>query len=120
MINSVVTRLSTGTYTVTRTPNGTLANGKYTPSASPTTTPIVAVVEPYANGRHVMPLPIGMRAEDVRIVMTTFALRTRDDAGEADIVTIGGEPFHVFAVEGPWTLRGASHYEAYAARKAKP
>lgn len=117
-INSAIARLKTGTYTVTRIGNGTTVLGRYTPAAS-STFPIDAVVQPLTP-RTLIVLPEGVRSEDVRLIHTTTPLRTRDNNGEADAISIAGESFVVWRVSGPWTIRGNTHYEAHVSRQGKP
>lgn len=120
MLTGSILGLRTGTYTVTRRGGGTYDADGYHVAGSSSTFSIDAVVQPYAGGRRMLPLPEGVRAEDVRHVHTTTALRTRDNAGEADAIAIGGEVYYAWAVEGPYTLGGSTHYEAYVARRGKP
>jgi len=120
MLLGVINSLKTGTYVVTRTADGSYdAHGRYATGSSSTFN-MDAVVQPYGGGRKMLPLPEGVRAEDVRLIHTATALRTRDNAGEADSVAIGGENYSVYAVEGPYTLGPSTHYQAYAARRGKP
>lgn len=107
-----------GAYTVTRTAEGTATLGRYTVGGASTFT-IDAVVQPL-DARSMTPLPSGVRSEDVRLLHTATALRTRDNAGEADRVSIGGETFAVWKVDGPWTLGGETHYEVHVARRGQP
>ena len=115
----VITRRQTGTYAVTRTANGSYdANGRFTAGATSAIN-VVAIVQPL-DPRTVLPLPEGVRSEDVRLVHTATLLRTPDGTGAADSISIGGEPYIVFEVAGPFTLNGATHYEIHAARRAVP
>ncbi len=119
MLLQSVNSLKTGTYTVTRTATGTLSQGRYTTGAGSTFS-IDAVVQPYSGGRKMIPLPEGVRAEDTKLIHTATALRTRDSTGEADVITILGELYTVWAVQGPYTLGPSTHYEAYVTRKGSP
>ena len=119
MLLGTIGSLKTGTYTVTRTAGGSKLLGRYTPGAS-STFPIDAVVQPYQGGRKMLPLPEGVRSEETKHIHTATALRTRDVGGEADAISIGGETYHVWAVEGPFTLGASTHYEVYASKRSKP
>lgn len=119
MLLGSIAGLKTGTYTVTRTAANSLLLGRKVAGAS-STFPIVAVVQPYAGGRKLLPLPEGVRSEETVHVHTATALRTTDDAGEADSISIGGTVYRVWAVEGPFKLGTSTHYEAYASRKGRP
>lgn len=112
-----------GKYTVSRTLAGSYAaTGDYV-DGSVTTFPITASVQPH-DGRLTVTLPEGARTEDVRQLWTATELRVTDDNVDADRITIpsaqGDEVFHVFKVEGPWTMSGRTHYHVYAARRRKP
>lgn len=120
MLLDTIASLKTGTYTVTRTGAGTYPSGGYLVPGSTSTFPIVAIVQPYAGGRKMLPLPEGVRSEETKLLHTATALRTRDGNGAPDFVTIGGEDYYVWAVEGPYTLGASTHYEVYASRRAKP
>lgn len=119
MLSNVIGRFQTGTYVVTRTATGTTVNGRYTPGAASTFN-VDAVVQPL-DPRTVTPLPEGVRSEDVRLVHLygTTPMRTSDGGLEADYVTIGGEKFYAWKVEGPWQLRGSTHYEAHVAKRGR-
>ena len=117
-LNGAIGRLKTGTYTVTRVANGTTVLGRYTVGGT-STFPIVAAVQPLG-ARVMIVLPEGVRADDVRLVHTVTPLHTRDNSGEADSISIGGETYYVWQVSGPWTIRGDTHYEAHVARRGKP
>lgn len=110
--------LANGSFTVTRTAGGPLVLGRYT-SGGTSTFPITVIEQPYSP-RTMIPLPEGVRVEDVKLIHTNTALRTRDENGEADYITIRGENFYVWRVDGPYTLGGSAHYEVHAARKSKP
>jgi len=101
-----------GVYTVTRRGAETVTSGLVTYAASTTFT-IAASVQP-PDGRVLRALPEGRHESDVRIVLTSTALRI------ADSVEIGDEAFEVFAVEGPYELDGDTHVEAQVARQVIP
>lgn len=112
-----------GEYTVTRTAAGSsAATGNYVAGSTSTFT-IVASVQPH-DGRSTVVLPEGVRTEDVRQLWTATELRVTDDQVDPDRITIpsaqGNETFHVFKVEGPWTMGGRTHYHVFAARRRKP
>jgi hypothetical protein len=114
----VIGRLKTGTYTVTRTPAGTYAAGRYS-AGSPTTFTITAVVEPFG-GREIKVLPEGQFAEDVRVLYTATELLTMSPTDVPDSVAIGGETYSVFKINGPWIMPRSTHYEVYVARQRVP
>lgn len=118
MLIATIGSMATGTFTVTRTAEGTQVLGRYTLGATSTFT-IVAIDQPL-DGRVMLPLPEGIRAEEVRLLHTATALRTRDGNGEPDYVTIRGEVYYVWKVAGPYTLGGSTHYEAHVARRKRP
>lgn len=105
----------TGVYTVSRPGAGTVSAGVYTPGAATTFT-IDAVVQPVGHDLRVV--PEGRRVEDVRRIYTVTLLRST--ASGPDVVTIDGDPYEVFRVDGPWTMDGETHYVAYAARQTVP
>lgn len=105
-------------YTVTRTATGGYSAGRYTAGAASTLT-IVAVVEPFG-GREIKVLPEGQFAEDVRVLYTATELLTMSATVVPDSVSIDGENYSVFRINGPWILRGREHYEVYVARQRVP
>lgn len=123
----VIARLSTavadGGYTVTRT-----ANGGYDPDTGDatdgavTTFPLDAVIHTtdQLNGRGVVAGQEGRHTEDVILIMTSVELFTVSSSFQADKVTYRGDTYEVVRVDGPFTLRGASHFEVYAARMVNP
>lgn len=119
MISSVIGRLQTGTYAVTRKVAGTYDNNGRAVTGSSTVITVDAVVQPY-NPRKLAPLPEGIRSEEARLLHATTLLRTQDNTGPADIVTISGEQYTVLSVSGPWQLRGSTHYECIVARQGRP
>lgn len=120
MLLDTIASMKTGTYTVTRTGAGTYPTNGRLSAGSTSTFPITAIVQPYQGGRKMLPLPEGVRSEETKHIHTAAALRTRDGGGAQDFITISGEDYHVWAVEGPFTLGGSTHYEVYASRRAKP
>lgn len=102
-----------GIYTVTRLATSTtFTSGRHVPGSS-STLQIAASVQPY-QGKKLTIVPEGLRADDVRVIFTTTALKC--DPGACDRIAIGGVAYVVFHVEGPWELDGDTHYRAYAAR----
>ena len=113
-----ISDFATGTYTVTRTPAGTWTVGRYAPGSATTFT-IQAVVEPYG-GRQVQVPPEGQHAEDVRIVYTSTELRTMSPLDVPDLITIDGESYSVFRIDGPWVMPDSTHYRVFVARQRIP
>lgn len=108
-------RFPTGTYTVTRTAQGSRTEGHYASGAS-STFPIVADVQPVA-GRELKDLPEGMRAEETLVVYTTSELRALSAANEADTIAIDGESYRVMKVQHFRVL--ANRYRAWVERTAR-
>lgn len=102
----------TGTYTVTRTARGAIANGRYTPGAT-STLPIVADVQD-VTGDQLRDLPEGVRSEDARMLFTTTKLIAKSEAEDADVIEIDGDTWRVVRV---YTARVfASRYRALVQR----
>lgn len=116
-LQGVVGEFSTGTYTITRTPKrGYSTYGELDAVAGTATFLMDASVQPA--GGALKALPEGRRAEDVRLIFCETELYDGATAGyEPDIITIDGDPFEIYDVDGPWTLDGFSHYQCSAARK---
>ena len=113
-----ITRFATAaSYTVTRTAEGTLSNGRYTPGAE-TSTSIVAVIQP-VNGRDLQALPEAQHSEEIRVCYTATRLYTREPNQDPDIVTIDSEDWEVIRVER-WEAWGVNHYRAFLARSETP
>lgn len=112
---------SAGQYVVTRPAAGTYVKGDYVPG-SVATFNITASVQPL-DARHVAVLPEGVSVEDTRRLWTATLLQPGRADAEADIVALpseqGVELFWVFAIEGPWTMNGRTHYVATIARRSK-
>lgn len=119
MLLNVIGHLQTGTYVVTRTAPGSLVLGRAVAGATSVLN-IVAVVQPYSAGKKMLPLPEGIRAEDTKIVHTATPLRTTDNTGAADQIAILSDNYVVWAIQGPWTLNGSTHYKAYVTRRTVP
>lgn len=105
-----------GAITVTRTALGTDdGHGRYVAGATSTFTLGDASVQPIGSTLKVM--PEGYSAEDGRLIFTTTKLVKLPIP---DILTIDGEDFAVFTVDGPWTAFGGTHYNVTAFRTARP
>ncbi len=68
------------------------------------------------NGRERLTLPNGVHTNDVRVIDTTTQLQSEPP----DNITIAGESFAVFRVEGPVRLGDGARWTAYAARQVIP
>ena len=110
-----IDRFSTGSYTVTRPTAGTVAFGKTTPGVPTTFTISKASVQPV--GEDLTVVPEGRSASDVKVIYTYTELR---GGTLPDVITILGQPYEVYRVQGPWTMRGETHWVAYAARQTIP
>lgn len=123
-VSDVITSLSTaatdGGYTVTRQANAGYdgATGDAI-TGTITTFSIDAVIEP-AQGKRLTARVEGRHTEATILIMTSTALRAPAPSWQADRVMYLGELFEVLQVDGPITLAGDSHYEAYAARLVQP
>jgi len=87
----------TGTYTVTRTARGVLAQGRYTGGAQ-STLDIVADVQ-HVSGDMLKDLPEGVRSEEVRLVFTTTQLFTESPTHDPDMIAIDGDSWRVIRVD---------------------
>ncbi len=87
----LISRLSTGTYTVTRRAAATYPNGIATPGSTSTLTIIAAVVP--ASGRDLERLPEGRRSTETRKVFTDTPIIVGAEGGanESDLIAIGGD-----------------------------
>lgn len=123
--SGTIARLSTaavdGGYTVTRTANGgyDASTGDAVDGSITTFSLDPAVVQPYG-GRGVTGLIEGRHTENIILILTTVELLGTSVAFQADRVTFRGELHEVLKVDGPFTLRGDTHYEVYAARMVAP
>jgi len=106
-----IARFTTGTYNVSR-PSMSYVVGRAVAAASTAFT-VVASVQPLG-GADLKVLPEGAHVADSRKVITVYSLRTRD------LVTIDGEVWAIYHIDGPWIFRGGSHYNAFAARQVIP
>lgn len=78
---------------------------------------IDACVQPFNPLRSLLVLPEGVRVEDVKTIDTTTPMQ----CNPPDSVTIAGDAYSVFAVDGPNNFGNAApRYTAYAARQKVP
>lgn len=106
-----------GTVTVTRTPVGTTDGyGTYSGGTASTFTLSPVGVVPGGSGLKTSEM-MGYSADDVRTLYTTVQLLK---VPFPDRVTIDGENFAVFHVDGPWTGFGGTHYVVRVARITAP
>lgn len=122
-LSDVITRFSTAEadsvpfgYEVTRTTFGGIDSTGNVIDGTQTTFVINACVQPL-NGRSLMVLPEGTRSEDVRVIDTMTPMQCQPIP---DHISIRGEDYAVWKVDGPLTLGGMSHYISYAARQVQP
>lgn len=112
-----ITSLASGTYTVTRTAQGTRSNGRYTPGSTSTFS-IVASVQPM-RGRDLRVLAEGQHAEDTRVIYTSTELRVMSPTNDPDRVSIDGESYELFRCER-WDAFGETYYKGFASRVVQP
>ena len=117
MLNEVIARFATGTYTVTRTTRSTNLLGRTIPGTSTTFT-MSASIQPMT-GNAIKGGNDVTEAEDIRIVYTRTALNTLTATHAPDVITIGAESFKVFKVESFSAISGG-HYRAHIARQLTP
>lgn len=117
-----ITRFSTaapdgspGGYTITRYAGGTYGSDGIAIASTPSTFTIDAAEMPFVGKLEV--LPEGVRSEDVRVIVTATALQS---IPLPDHITIAGEDFVVFNLDGPFSMSGIQVYRAYAARQVIP
>lgn len=108
-----------GVYLVTRRAKGTYTNGRFSGPGTSTTIRITASVQP-VDGKDLVVIPDGQRTDESRKVYTATQLLTRTPTTEPDLITIGGEPWAVFRVDGPFTLDDDTTWIGYAARQVTP
>lgn len=109
-----------GTYNVLRRSQGTYdANGRYSGPGASTTLRIVASVQP-VSGRDLVVVPVGQRTDEARVIYTATQLLTRTPTREPDVITVGGEPYAVYRVDGPFELDDGITWRVYAARQVVP
>lgn len=89
--------MKTGDYEITRRLSTSVVNGRITGTVDETLT-LPGMVHP-ATGSVVMRLPEGLRGRETKVIFTGVALRSSEDGGVPDRVTIDGAPFQVEVVE---------------------
>lgn len=103
-LDSMISILATGIYTVTRPVASTYVNGVEVPDPSPTMFQVQAVINP-VTGIKLRRLPEARRSTDYREVFTSVALNTNSDANSADLIQIGADTFEVEESD-PYQLMG--------------
>ncbi len=118
----VITRFSTAEqdgasagYTVTRTTGGGVDSNGNPVTGSTSTILIDACIQPLSP-RSLMVLPEGTRTKDVRVIDSITKLQ---ESPIPDHITIRGEDYAVFSVDGPTSMNGFPLYTAYAARQVE-
>lgn len=106
---------SPGGYPVTRTAADSFSSSGIVVTGATSSFTIAAVVVPFVPHRDIV-LPEGVHVQDVRIIDTTTPLQSNPP----DSITIAGEAFSVFEIEGPVHFLGGTRYTAYAARQVVP
>lgn len=115
----VIGDFATGTYTVTRRAAGVPVAGRVTPGAA-TTFDVVMSVQP-TGARDQVVMPEGLHYEDAVVCYSATELKGATyGTGQGDEFTFGGDTYRVFAVEGPWTMDGDTHWVCRAARRRVP
>lgn len=113
-VAGVIQTFKTGTYTVSRRAAGAYdSNGRWVP-ASPSNFSIDASVQPIS-GRQLQVLPVALHGEETLVVYTTTQLRTEDENGAADSISIGGRDWTVVNVRS-WP----NHFEVYVSKPGVP
>lgn len=116
---SVIPDFATGTYTVTRRAAGALVAGRLVAGATSTFS-VVMSVQP-TGARDQVLMPEGVHYEDAVVAYSATELKPQKvDTGHGDEFTHEGETYRVFAVEGPWTMDGDTHWVVRAARRRVP
>lgn len=114
-LEGVVGDFATGTYQVTRRTASSWSAEGYPVDGTTSTIAIEASVQPKGSGADVRVDASGRRLDYQYVVYTETELRTLSPTSTPDVVTIGGEPHEVVAVE-LWTLDDFTHCRAYVAR----
>jgi hypothetical protein len=124
MLSSVIARFAThASLSVTRRAAPAVTDGVATPGATSIVTLTNPCVQP-ADGANLKTAPEGHRLEDLLVIYTPTRLLAT--AGRPDTISIdwpvGDTPqtYAVVKVEGPWMLRGSTHYRAWVARQVTP
>lgn len=123
MLQAVLARFSTAArdgsptgYPVARRAAPTFGATGLIVSGAPSSFNCDAHIEPYS-GRGLVVLPEGVHVNDVRVIDTTIALQSNPP----DTITIAGESFAVFRVDGPFQFPdGSTRYTSYASRQVVP
>ena len=123
MLSDVLQRFSTaaadgatGGYSVARITAASFGSTGLIVSGTPSTIHVDACVQPYS-ARALDVLPDGVKVEDVRMIDTLVPMQSNPP----DIITIAGDSFAVFRVDGPNNYPdGSIRYSSYAARQAVP
>ena len=113
-LSDVIALLSSGTYTVTRTPASVYTAGRLVPGVATTFT-VLGSLQPLS-GREVDRLPEGAREREGMALWTTTELRGKLQTSEPDTVTVDGEAYEVQNVQR-WDTLG-NYYRAVILRAA--
>ena len=124
-LTDVITRFSTaavdgngsGTYNVTRHTGGGYGSNGVALATTVTSLQLDACVMSLASGSDLLVLPEGTHRSDVRIVVTSWEPKIMP---YPDHITIAGEDFMFFHVDGPYNVSGIVAYKAYASRQVIP
>ena len=103
---------------VTRSTYAAPINGKYAAPTPTTLTLTDAVVTPFSGQLNA--LPEGVNTSDTKVIYTATQLLDAKDGRLPDSLSIDGEDYLVFRVDGPWVIPSSTHYRAYAARRRLP
>lgn len=119
-LSDVIARFSTaaadGTpagYPVTRRVHGSFNSSGIWVGGSTSSLTLDMCVMPYGGGLKV--LPEGIHEEDIRVIVCASEIKM---SPTPDIITIAGDAFSVFDIDGPFNFDGAVVWRAYAARQA--
>ena len=106
---------SPGGYPVTRRAAASFGSTGLVVSGGTSSLTVDACVQPLT-GRTDVVLPEGVHVNDVRVIDTAVPMQ----ANPSDLITIAGEPFAVFRVDGPVNFNGGTRYTSYASRQVYP
>jgi hypothetical protein len=108
---------SPGGYAVRRRAVATFGSDGQVATGALSTFAIDAVVQTFNPYRSLVVLPEGVLVVDVKTIDTLVPLQ----AQPSDSITIAGDAYSVFAVDGPSNFgSGSPRYTAYAARQKVP
>lgn len=107
-----------GSYQVTRIAPATIGSDGRLVQPTSETFPIVAVEQP-VTGRDLQVLPEGWRGEESRNLYTTTLLRTVNQDGSPDTVTIGTQAWVAINIKRWLAFRGV-HYIVLVSRRSVP